>query len=149
MAILQMTDLFPSLILTGNTQSIPNGTDMANLVNSMFSYNSAVTAAAGTIAQAVQLTAFMNTIVASTNATAAVALPVALPPRRCFIVNQSTNAIQVYGTANPSNGSVVDAIVAHNATTSAATATGVSQSTTVVAEYLCFQLGLWKQMLTA
>lgn len=148
MAVLQLSDYFRTLNQQGYSNTAFYGTDFAALVQFLFTYNTSVTAAPGTIGNAVQLTAFSNIVGFSTNATAAVALPIALPPKMCFITNQAANPIQVYGTANPSNSSVVDAIIGHNTTTSAATATGVSQTTATIALYLCPELGLWKQMLT-
>lgn len=129
-----------------------DGGDLQTLVNAEFSTKAKLTAlAGGGQTGATPLPASYNEVdTAGAGGTDSVMLPLALPGANISIYNQTSNSIQVFGQpANPQNGGAGDTIAAHNSGAQQATATGVSQGGTVVASYICFQLGQWKQSITA
>lgn len=124
-----------------------DGGELRQLVDLLFSAQSKLVAAAGGgQAGALPLPAAVSEILtAGVGGTDSVELPIGLPGLQRLVVNDSANTIQVFGAASNPNTGVGDTITPHGSITPAATAIGVSQATTILALYVCFAPGQWKQ----
>ncbi len=140
---------FQSLYQILGVNPTMTGADMQGLLNQLFSFQSGVVAySTGGATSAIALTATIVEVVSSNVSTSSVALPSALPGSDIVIINDSPNAIQVYGQySNPSNAGAQDLVVAKGVTT--AVSTGATQASGVCAEYVCWKLGTWKQLISA
>jgi len=102
-----------------------------------FSVSAAVTAAAGGAkADAVPLTAAINTVTVVATIADSVLLPPAVPGRVIFVNNTAANSMQVFGQGTDTINAV-------------ATATGVAQAGGVSALYICGVAGAWRRNLSA
>lgn len=127
-----------------------DGGELQTLTNLLFSTKTGVSAlVGGGQAGATQLLAAFNRVDTVASDSDSVMLPQAIPGSEVVIYNNSTHTLAVYGQANNPVTGVGDTIAAHNSNTQQATATGVTQATTLVAAYQCFQAGQWKQILSA
>lgn len=129
-----------------------DGGELGAFAKLTLSTQPAVTAkAGGGQAGATPLNAAVNPVsVVATNADS-VLLPLALPGTQVVVYNATANTLQVFGQASNPNlaNSAGDRIVPHDSNSVAASATGVSQATALIATYVCYAPGLWKQMLSA
>lgn len=134
---------------TAGKQLVDAG-DLAALVNKLFSSATGLIATpGGTQAAALPLTATWNELDTVTTNSDSVMLPIALPGNFIYINNSTGQTLAVFGQlANSQNSNAGDTIAAHNSNTQQATATGVTQLTTVPALYVCTTLGQWKQFIT-
>src|SRR3954471_16070100 len=142
----------PSSLLNLFTSFIPgfrliDGGQLKTLADLTLSAVTGITAGTtSTQAGATQLTAQMNVVTtAGGGNTDAVKLPTAVPGEEVWLENRTANTIVVFGQAkNPLTG-VGDTIIAHGTITPAATGTGITQATTLIATYKCATAGVWKQ----
>ena len=130
-------------------KQLTDGGELKELVDLLFGYENGITAyAGGGQTHAYQLTQSNNKVETCVTNADSVKLPIALPGRTVLINNATAQTLAVLGTYNPNLGAI-DRIAPNNSNTLAATGTGVSQSTAVLALYTCAEAGEWKQGLLA
>lgn len=126
------------------TQVAPDG---------LFAFSAAqglVALAGGGQTGATLLPMYVNEVSTVVTAADSVMLPLAAPGAVVFVINDTATSMQVFGQpSNPNNSGVGDTIAAHGSAAQSATATGVAQAATIMACYVCFVVGKWKQMITA
>ena len=128
-----------------------DGGDLAALAAQSFSSKAGLIAlAGGGQAGATPLPAALNSVDTVASDSDSVMLPLALPGAVISVYNNSAHTLAVFGQpANPNNtASAGDTIAAHNSNAQQPTATGVTQATTLVATYVCYATGKWKQFLS-
>lgn len=127
--------------------ALQDGNALQKLTNLVFSAQSGIVAhAGGGQALATPLTAAFNQIdVCATNSDS-VMLPPAIPGSQVTVYNASANTLAVFGVpANGANAGAGDTIAIEGTITQQPTATGVTQATAVITDYVCFKLGQWVQ----
>ncbi len=140
--------LFPSFFRS-NGPTLIDGADLQMLAKLDFgSANGIVAHAGGGQANATPLTATYNEVTTCATDTDSVMLPPAIPGTAVWIINNTGHTVTVFGVpSNVQNGNAGDTIATAVSNTQAATATGVTQLTTIPATYVCTTLGQWKQFL--
>jgi len=125
--------------------------EISMLLSLLFSTQGGIVAhPGGGQVNAVQLTATNNQVDTVTTAGDSVMLPQALPGRFVSINNNGANSLQVFGQpSNAANGGAGDTITPNTSVTPAATGVGVAQASGKCASYECFELGNWKQSISA
>lgn len=127
--------------------ALQDGNLLKQMTNYLFSAQSGIVAhAGGGQAGATLLNASYNQVdIVATNADS-VMLPPAIPGLAITVYNASANTLQVFGNAsNAANAGAGDTIAVEGNPAQIATATGVTQLTGVVTDYICFKLGQWVQ----
>ena len=95
---------------------------------------------------ATQLTGAFNILTTVATTADSVMLAVAVQGRYQFVINNGANSAQVFGQTYNPNTAAGDVIIAHGATTTTASTTGVAQASAVGSMYYCTTSGVWKQM---
>lgn len=147
MKLASLLGLFPSFIPGSR---LVDGGELLALANELFGAATGITAyAGGGQANATNLTKKYNEVTVCATNSDSVKLPLAIPGREIVIYNQSANTLAVFGKATNPNTGVGDTIAAAASTAQAATGTGVTQATAIIARYSCIVAGKWKQSLSA
>lgn len=122
------------------------GDQLGLLADSLTSARGGLVAAAdGAQADATLLPAFASQVDVVAGAADSVVLPPAVAGKMVFVVNNTANAMQVFGDpSNPATG-VGDTITAPASHAPIATGTGVSVASGVGCFFVCCVLGNWKQ----
>ncbi len=98
---------------------------------------------AGDAATGYRLTAAMNRIASLVATNDSVVLPPAVPGRMVWVDNATASTVIVFGDPyNPATGAA-DGIAAHGSNN--VVTTGISVTTTVLANFVCIKAGEWKQ----
>ncbi len=105
--------------------------------------------AGGGQASATRLTAANNQVDTVASPNDSVKLPLAIPGRIVRVYNNTANSLQVFGEAsNPQNANAGDTIIPIGSTTPAATGTGVAHATNKDGTYVCYSMGVYKQLVS-
>lgn len=100
----------------------------------------------GTQANSIQLGIGLNSVDTVATGADGVVLPLAIPGATCRLLNNTANAMQVFGNpSNPNNAGAGDTIALQGSGTYVATATGVSHAANSIAVYACVKMGQWKR----
>ena len=138
--VAQVTDLFPSFSPPGFR--LVDAGELKQQAELLFGVAAGLTAlAGGGQSGATLLTGAINEVSTVATTSDSVMLPPGVPGRQVVAINNGANTMQVYGQ-------LTETIAANNATTQAASTTGVAQATTTVGIYFCFSTGKWKQLLS-
>ena len=123
--------------------ALQDGNALQQLVNQEFGVLAGIVAlAGGGQAGATQLNAAFNIVETVATASDSVMLPPANVGASCYVYNATAATLAIFGQ-------VGDTIATSQSNTQQATATGITQATTLTALYICFKAGQWKQFLTA
>lgn len=127
-----------------------DGQDCFTLARMLVGAVSGIVALAGGGANGTSVSYGMTSVDTVANAGDSIQLAPALPGGWCVVYNNGMNSMQVFGQQANQDGSVAgDQLVPNNSLTPAAIGTGIAQASGVVAIYICFTAGVWKQMLSA
>lgn len=148
MALKSILSYFQSFI-PGN--QLIDGGDLQALVKMLFGTTVGIVAhAGGNAAAGAQLSEGWNRVDTVASGGDSLRLPPAIAGAICGLWNNTGTSMQVFGQqANQGGLTAGDTIVPSNSNTPAAVATGVAQTTTQKAIYVCFVNGVWTQFLSA
>ncbi len=146
MALASISGLFTSFI---QGFRLIDGGDLLAMVQQLFSNKTGIVAlAGGGQVGATPLPASFNQVDTCVTNSDSVMLPLALPGAQIAVLNATGQTLAVFGQPNNPATGVGDTIASHNSNVQQPTATGVTQATTLAADYQCYKLGQWKQNLS-
>lgn len=127
-----------------------DGGDVLGLAQAVVGVNTPVVAKAGGGVAGTPVRLGMTKISTVASGADSILLPPAVPGSTVSLNNAGANSAQIFGQqANQGGLAAGDQIVVNNSSTPAAVATGVAQAANVDAEYKCYELGIWKQSVSA